>query len=270
MTYRKEEHIAGGSSLPCLFVSHGAPTFALEPGVIGEKLNALGRQLPPVKAIVIVSPHWISEGVIGVTAGSRPETMHDFGGFDPALNELQYPAPGDPVLAERILEQLNGAGWTAQAERQRGLDHGAWVPLLHMFPDAAVPVVQVSLPGDLDGERAWQLGRSLAPLSELGVLVIGSGSLTHNLYEVFRGAEDVGYAQEFVEWIRRVVRSGQLERLMAGLEEAPHAQRAHPTPEHFWPLVVAAAAAGSGATSVLEGGMRYRVLPMDAFVFGSL
>lgn len=257
------------SNLPSLFVSHGAPTFALEPGAIGKQLNELGRRLPPIKAVVIVSAHWISEGAILVGAGSNPETIHDFGGFAPALYELQYPAPGDPVLAEQIVERLNGAGWAAQADRQRGLDHGAWVPLLHLFPDASVPVVQVSLPADLDAERAWQLGRSLAPLSDLGILVIGSGSLTHNLYEVFRGAEDVGYAREFVDWIHRVVRSGQLERLKSGLEEAPHAQRAHPTPEHFWPLVVAAAAGSSDSATVLEGGMRYRVLSMDAFVFGA-
>ncbi|MEX0915472.1 MAG: class III extradiol ring-cleavage dioxygenase, partial [Wenzhouxiangellaceae bacterium] len=174
---------------PSLFVSHGAPTFALEPGAIGEKLKRLGRQLLPLEAVVVISAHWLTD-TIRVTASARPETIHDFRGFDPALFDIRYPAPGNPELAGQIVERLRQAGWSADVDDHHGLDHGAWVPLLHLLPDAQVPVIQVSLPSDLNGEGAWRLGRALAPLSDAGVLVVGSGSLTHNLYEVFRGAED--------------------------------------------------------------------------------
>ena len=131
-------------------------------------------------------------------------------------------------------------------------------------------MVQVSLPVDLDGERAHSLGRALSPLADAGVLVIGSGSLTHNLYEVFKGAEDTDYAEAFVRWIRDAVEAGDHERLKSALERAPHARRAHPTPEHYWPLVVAAGAGQMSPATVIEGGMTYEVLCMDAFVFGKL
>ncbi|RFF27003.1 MULTISPECIES: class III extradiol ring-cleavage dioxygenase [unclassified Wenzhouxiangella] len=255
--------------LPSLFVSHGAPTFALEPGAIGEKLRLLGRRLSPIKAVVVVSPHWITDN-IRVTASPSPSTIHDFRGFDPALYEMDYPAPGDPDLAGRIVERLQQAGWSARTDSGRGLDHGAWVPLLHLLPEASVPVVQVSLAAELDGESAWSLGRGLSPLAAEGVLVIGSGSLTHNLYEVFRGAEDTGYAEAFTGWIREVIEAGDTRRLKSALDRAPNARRAHPTPEHYWPLVVAAGAGSAMPTTVLEGGMSYQVLSMDAFVFGEL
>ena len=257
------------STLPSLFVSHGAPTFALEPGMIGGKLQALGRRLSPLKAVVVISPHWMTE-TVRVSASDHPETIHDFSGFDPALYDIHYPAPGDPGLAERIVELLGDAGLPARTDPRRGLDHGAWVPLLHLLPEARVPVVQVSLPEDLDGENAWRLGRALSPLADGGVLVIGSGSLTHNLYEVFRGAEDTAYAEEFTGWIRAAVEAGDVERLKSALDIAPHASRAHPTAEHYWPLVVAAAAGQAGPATVLAGGMTYQVLSMDAFVFGPL
>lgn len=255
--------------LPSLFISHGAPDFALQPGVIGEKLGSLGRQLSPIEAVVVVSPHWMTDG-IRVTASPRPETIHDFRGFDAALNEMEYPAPGYPALATRIVERLQQAGWSARTDPERGLDHGAWVPLTHLLPDASVPVVQVSLPAELDGESAFSLGRALSPLADEGVLVIGSGSLTHNLYEVFRGTEDTEYAEAFAGWIRQAVEAGDTERLKSALELAPHARRAHPTPEHYWPLVVAAGAGSALPVTVLEGGMTYEVLCMDAFVFGEL
>lgn len=255
--------------LPSLFVSHGAPTFALEPGAIGEKLEQLGSRLLPLEAVVVVSAHWLTD-TIRVTASARPETLHDFHGFDSALLDVRYPAPGDPALAEQTVERLRRAGWPAEVDDRRGLDHGAWVPLLHLLPDAQVPLIQVSLPSRLNGEGAWRLGRALAPLSRAGVLVVGSGSLTHNLYEVFRGAEDSDYAEEFAQWIRDAARGADVERLKSALVDAPHARRAHPTPEHFWPLLVAAGAGSLETVTVLEGGMRYQVLAMDAFVFGSL
>jgi len=257
---------------PTLFVSHGAPSFALDPGLAGPRLTALGASLPKPQAVLVVSPHWMTDSpVVGTVA--RPGTIHDFGGFAPALYQLEYPAAGHPVLAQAALDALRAAGFPAQADEERGLDHGAWVPLMHLFPQADVPVFQVSLPARLDAAGAWALGRALAPLAEQGVLVVGSGSLTHNLYE-FRAAhgQDEAYVQAFADWVADAVRQADGERLRRTLTDAPQARRAHPTTEHFWPLLVAAGASDTGsgpAPGVLvPGGIAHGMLSMDAYAFG--
>jgi len=257
------------SRLPSLFVSHGAPDFALKSGRAGPALNALGQALQRPEAILVISPHWMTAEP-RVTARERPSTIHDFSGFDPALYDIEYPAVGHPVLAGRVVELLAQAGWTSAAtDRERGLDHGAWVPLLHLYPKADIPVVQLSLPETLTGEQSFNYGRALSPLAEEGVLIIGSGSLTHNLRHVFQGTDNIQYALEFRQWIREAVEAGDSGRLREALTLAPHAREAHPTPEHYWPLVVAAGASGEGARArVIDGGMTYGVLAMDAFVFG--
>ena len=262
--------MAAPADLPSLFVSHGAPTYALEPGLSGAQLEALGRALPRPQAVLVVSPHWMTPQPRVATA-SRPATVHDFGGFPPALYELQYPAPGHPELAAQALELLRAAGWDAQPDPGQGLDHGAWVPLRFLFPHADVPVFQLSLPDRLDGEAALAYGAALAPLRSRGVLVVGSGSLTHNLYE-FRGggAQEQQYVREFVAWVREAVQAGDTQRLARTLAQAPHAQRAHPTAEHFLPLLVAAGAAGPLApATVVPGGTRYGMLSMESYVFGA-
>jgi 4,5-DOPA dioxygenase extradiol len=257
------------TSMPTLFVSHGAPTFAIEPGLAGAQLRALGRALGKPKAIVVVSPHWMTPGV-EITAAPNPETVHDFGGFPRALYAIQYPAPGSPELAARTQQVLQSRGIPASRDTRRGLDHGAWVPLLHMYPDADIPVVQVSIPFDTDAAAALELGRALAPLVAEGVLIVGSGSLTHNLYEFRMGdAKEAGYAREFTDWIRDAVVRGDTQQLVQALKLAPHAQRAHPTTEHFLPLLVAAGAASDVTPStVLDGGIRHAVLAMESYVFG--
>ena len=255
--------------LPSLFVSHGAPSFALEPGLAGPRLTALGRALPRPQAVLVVSPHWMTSSP-RVSLAAQPDTIHDFGGFDPALYRLTYPAPGHTALAQRTVEVLNAAGWSAQPDTRRGLDHGAWVPLRYLLPQAEVPVYQVSLPAKLDAKAAWAFGKALAPLADEGVLIIGSGSLTHNLCE-FRGVHgaEEAYAREFAAWVREAVEQGDHARLLRTLEQAPHAQRAHPTPEHFWPLLVAAGAAATLLSArVVEGGIVHGVLAMDSFAFG--
>jgi 4,5-DOPA dioxygenase extradiol len=158
----------------------------------------------------------------------------------------------------------------AQGDERRGLDHGAWVPLLYLYPDADVPVFQVSLPATLEAAGAWAFGLALAPLAVEGVLIVGSGSLTHNLYEFRAGhGHEETYATEFVDWVREAVQQGDGARLQRTLELAPHAQRAHPTTEHFLPLLVAAGAAGDDVPArVIDGGITHGVLSMDAFVFG--
>ncbi|HEY1230567.1 MAG TPA: class III extradiol ring-cleavage dioxygenase, partial [Ramlibacter sp.] len=165
------------TTLPSLFISHGAPTFAIEPGIAGAQLRALGRALGKPRAIVVVSPHWMTPRV-EITATPRPDTVRDFGGFPRALYAMRYPAPGSPDVAARARQLLQAHGIDAALEPHRGLDHGAWVPLLHLYPDADVPVVQVSMPFDTDEAKAFELGRALAPLAGEGVLVVGSGSLT--------------------------------------------------------------------------------------------
>ena len=255
--------------LPSLFVSHGAPSFALEPGIAGPALTALGRALPRPSAVLVVSPHWMTP-VPRVGAATRPETIHDFGGFDPALYRIAYAAQGHADLAQRTVAVLRDAGWPAEADARRGLDHGAWVPLLHLYPQADMPVFQVSLPSRLDAQGAWALGRALAPLADEGVLVVGSGSLTHNLHE-FRGTRGPAapYVLAFAAWVRAAIEQGDTARLLRTLDDAPEARRAHPTPEHFWPLLVAAGAAAEGLPArFVEGGVAYGMLAMDSIVFG--
>jgi 4,5-DOPA dioxygenase extradiol len=256
---------------PTLFVSHGAPTFALEPGVAGARLEALGQELPRPAAVLVVSPHWMSVSP-QVTTSLRPRTLHDFSGFDPALYQISYPAPGHPQLANRAIGLLQTAGWSAEADATRGLDHGAWVPLRHLFPDARTPVIQVSMPTRLDATSAFEFGRALSPLTGEGVLIVGSGSLTHNLHE-FRHVQDraESYAEEFARWIRDAVIAGDHDRLVRAMEVAPHAQRAHPTIEHYLPLLIAAGASPAPLpVTVLEGGLTHGVLAMDSFLFGPL
>lgn len=255
--------------MPSLFVSHGAPTFATEPGLSGAQLRALGKTLSKPRAMVVISPHWMTQSV-EITATDHPETIHDFGGFPRELYTLQYLAPGAPELAAKVQQLLETHSIKARLNSQRGLDHGAWVPLMHLYPDADIPVIQVSLPFDTDSQRAYELGRALAPLSDEGVLIIGSGSLTHNLYE-FRAGETqaASYAQEFCAWVRQAVQEGDHQRLLQTLSAAPHAQRAHPTTEHFLPLLVAAGASPTTHEStVLNGGIEHGVLAMESYVFG--
>ena len=256
--------------LPSLFVSHGAPTYALEPGLAGAQLGALGRALPRPTAVLVVSPHWMTREA-QVTGAATPHTIHDFGGFDPALYDMRYPAQGQPALAARVVQLLRAAGWSASVDPDRGLDHGAWVPLLHLYPDHGVPVIQVSMPARLDAPSAFEYGCALAPLAHEGVLVVGSGSLTHNLYEFRQGSgAQAGYAAAFTAWIRDAVQAGDAGKVIAALDDAPHAARAHPTTEHFLPLLVALGAAPSALpATVLPGGIVHGVLSMESYVFGA-
>lgn len=256
--------------LPTLFVSHGAPTYALEPGLAGAQLAAAAARLPRPKAVLVVSPHWMTaQPRVATTA--QPQTIHDFGGFDPALYELRYPAPGHPELAGRAIGLLQAAGWAAQADPRHGLDHGAWVPLRHIYPQAEVPVFQVSLPASLTAAEAQDYGAALAPLADEGVLIVGSGSLTHNLYEFRMGeAQEAAYAREFQGWVRAAVTTGDGDRLAATLDIAPHARRAHPTAEHFLPLLVAWGAARPPLpVTALAGGIVHGVLSMESYLFGT-
>ncbi|WP_437882049.1 DODA-type extradiol aromatic ring-opening family dioxygenase [Pseudomonas sp. LRF_L74] len=257
--------------MPTLFISHGAPTFAIEPGLAGRSLGELGQELPRPRAILVISPHWMTNATIRVGASAAPRTIHDFGGFPDALYRLDYPAPGHPQLAEQACALLAEAGWRAQVDTQRGLDHGAWVPLLHLYPQADIPVVQVSLPMPITPAGAWRLGQALQPLRDQEVLIIGSDSLTHNLYE-FRGGQGpaAGYVTAFAHWTAERLTAADLDSLLDYRRQAPHAERAHPSEEHLLPLFIALGAAGNRyAMRLIEGGVSYGVLAMDSYLFAN-
>ncbi len=254
---------------PVLFISHGAPTFAIEPGLLGPRLGTLGRQLPELKAVLVVSPHWQTKDVMVMTT-ALPETVHDFGGFPSSLYALQYRAAGQPELAEEAARLLNAAGFSANCDDRRGLDHGAWVPLMHLLPEAKVPVFQVSMPFDLTTGAAVKLGQALAPLRDQGVLIVASGSMTHNLYD-FRqsGAQPESYVQEFTSWVQTAVLAKGFKQLHGYRSEAPHAERAHPSEEHFLPLLIAmGATTEADEVSVLHGGITNGVLSMESYAWG--
>lgn len=258
-----------------LFVSHGSPTFSVEPGLAGPQLQALGAALERPKAILVVSPHWMTRGGALISRAERPETIHDFGGFPAELYALQYPVQGAPEWAERASALLREAGFATGLDDTRGLDHGAWVPLRYLFPHGDVPVFQVALPYPFDTRAALAFGKALQPLRDEGVLIVASGSLTHNLYEIRRdaGASGTGdaeaYALAFTRWVRAAVLSEDWETLADYRRLAPEAVRAHPTEEHFLPLLVAAGAAGSDEVAqVLDGGVTYGVLAMESYAWG--
>ena len=171
-----------------LFISHGAPTLLVEDSPARRYLSGVGKQFGSPRAILVISAHHHSHGnSVAVTSNATPETIYDFSGFPEPLYEIAYPAPGDPELASQVVDRLNKAGFTASADASRGFDHGAWVPLHLMYPDADIPVVQVSINMQMSPRWHYDLGLALAPLRQEGILIIGSGGATHNLREFFKG-----------------------------------------------------------------------------------
>jgi 4,5-DOPA dioxygenase extradiol len=230
--------------MPTIFVSHGSPMLILEDVPARAFLAALGKQLPRPKAIVAVSAHWDTD-VPAVSRARRPQTIHDFYGFPEALYRLHYDAPGAPELAERVAE-LTGAAH----DHHRGLDHGAWVPAMLAWPEADIPIFQLSVQPDQSPAHHIALGRKLSALCDEGLLVMGSGSATHNLRALVRGdrdAEPEPWARAFDDWLAETLEKGDEEGLADYRRRAPHAREAHPTDEHFLPLHVAYGAAGQGA-----------------------
>ncbi len=248
---------------PALFVAHGAPTLALDP-VAGADFARWGQALPRPEAVLVLSAHWESAPpTIGATS-TRP-LVYDFYGFPPPLYEVRYPAPGAPALAERL------AGLLPELRRQpeRGLDHGAWVPLVHLWPDADVPVLQLSLPSELGPRALIELGRRLAPLRREGVLLIGSGNLTHNLRRLGFGssAAPEGWASEFDAWCADALARHDLDAL-ADWGRAPGARLSHPTAEHFLPLLVTAGAAADDPVRFPISGFEHQNLSRRSVQLG--
>jgi 4,5-DOPA dioxygenase extradiol len=256
--------------LPSLFVSHGSPTLALDPGSSGPGLARVAASLPRPAAVLVASAHWgAPQPTLG--AAERPETIHDFWGFPRPLYELRYPAPGAAEVAKRAHELLRGAGLGATLDGKRGLDHGAWVPLRFMYPDADVPVVQVAIQYDADAAHHLRIGRALAPLADEGVLIVGSGSATHNLREVRWGEREneavPSWVQEFRTWLADALARGDVDSLLDYRRRAPHAVRNHPTEDHILPLFVPLGAAGIGSRVERHNDLvTFGVLGMDAFL----
>jgi 4,5-DOPA dioxygenase extradiol len=252
--------------IPPIFISHGSPMLMLQPGRAGPAWQALAQTLPRPRAILAVSAHWNTR-LPAVSAAAQPETIHDFSGFPAPLYRLTYPAPGSPELAAEVAALVPGIA----IDRQRGLDHGAWSPLRTLYPDADIPVIQLAVMPQASAEAHYRLGQQLQALPGDGVLILASGGLTHNLGDVVFDAGDgaaLPYAMEFRDWFVATLENNDLPALLDWRRRAPHAARAHPSPEHLLPLFVALGAAGANAAvRIAHRDYQLAALSLDAFVF---
>lgn len=256
------------TALPTLFISHGSPMLAVEPGDAVPAWAVLARSLPRPRAILVASAHWASTAP-AVSASATPETIHDFYGFPPPLYEIRYPAPGAVDLASEIAALVPGI----RVDDQRGLDHGAWMPLRAMYGDADVPVIQLAVMLNQSPEFHYRLGQQLAPLLSTGILILASGGLVHNLGDlVFDAPENSAkaYAAAFRDWFVDALNRRDLRALFDYRRLAPNAAQAHPTEEHLLPIFVALGAAGENfATRIAYRGFTLGTLAMDCFAFDS-
>lgn len=258
------------SQLPSLFLSHGAPSLILEDVPARHFLEQIGPRLPKPDAILVASAHWEAKGP-RVSSAVSPETIYDFYGFPAELYKMTYPAPGAPGLADETARLLRDAGVPAVIDESRGLDHGAWAPLKLMFPDATLPVVSLSLLPDGGPRAHLALGEALRPLRDQGVLIVGSGSLTHSLRDAFShsaGDPTPAWVEEFQSWTAQAIADDRRDDLLAYRQLAPSAQRNHPSEEHLLPLFVALGAGTPGHPGRrLHASVDWGVLAMDAYSF---
>lgn len=254
-----------------LFVPHGSPMFALRPGDAGAALTELANTLARPRAVLVISPHW-ETAIPTVGTASQLATLHDFGGFDPALYRIEYPASGTPAAAQEVIAALQAAGLPVATDSKRGLDHGAWVPLRYLFPAAEAPVVPLSIQHHGGPEHAHRVGQSLALLAERGWLIVASGNITHNLHDWQRAERgdsiDTSYVQQFSDWIHTQMVSRQLDALLHYRQAQPDGVRAHPRDEHLLPLFTALGAAGPTALPrAFHRSIRDHVIAMDGYAF---
>ena len=265
--------------LPTLFISHGSPMTALDGREAGAYWQTLGRTIDErfgrPQAVLAVSAHSLTREP-ALLAAPRHEAVYDFGGFDPQLYTLRYDAPGAPALADRVQALLGAAGLPVQRMPEGGLDHGIWVPLRSMWPGADVPVLPLAWPPNWAPAQLYRLGEALAPLADEGVLVMGSGSITHNLRRVFAGGrlgrEDAPPTPEssaFRAWFVDKAAAADWGALFDYRARAPFAALMHPSDEHLLPFYVAAGAAGAGAAGRrIHASLTFGDLGMDAYAFG--
>jgi 4,5-DOPA dioxygenase extradiol len=244
--------------------------FALHPGAAGAAMSQIAATLVTPRAIVVLSPHW-DTALPTVGTATQLKTIHDFGGFDPRLYEMQYPATGYPEVAAQVMSALQAAGLPVAQDAQRGLDHGAWIPLRQMFPDADIPVVPLSMQSHQGPEHAYRVGQALASLATQNILILASGNVTHNLRDFMavsmQGGTTPPYVQVFADWIH----THMVQRDVAGLlayRQQIAGQRAHPTDEHLLPLFTALGAAGADAQpEAFFRGISDHVIAMDGYTF---
>lgn len=259
---------------PSLFVSHGSPNLPLLPCPARDFLTQLGRDLDAALGkpdqILVISPHWLTTTPI-ISAAPQMRAIHDFGGFPAELYQMTYPAPGSPNLADAVVAQLQEASIAVATYPSRGLDHGAWVPLKLMYPEADIPVTQLSVQPRWTIADQIQLGQALAPLRDNGTLILASGSATHNLSQFGRYALDDApptWVAEFDAWLHGAIALPDRNRLVNYRTLAPHAAQNHPTEEHLLPLFVALGAGGETAAGrLLHASFTYGILSMAAYAF---
>jgi 4,5-DOPA dioxygenase extradiol len=253
--------------LPALFVSHGAPTLPFDDVPARDFLRGLGAQIGRPSAILCVSAHWDTSAP-ALNAVAVNTTIHDFHGFPEQIYRVRYDAPGEPRLAGAVADLLHAAGHAATLDPERGLDHGAWVPLMLMYPDADIPVLQLSVQSAATPAHHIALGRALAPLRQEGVLILGSGGFVHNLRQLDwhgSGAAEPQWSAAFAEWTHNALLDGREDDLANYRRLAPEAARAQPTEEHFMPLFVAYGAGGKATR--LHRSVTFGSLRMDAYSF---
>jgi 4,5-DOPA dioxygenase extradiol len=256
--------------MPVVFVSHGAPDALLKATDAVACWREIGRQLPAPRSILAVSAHWEARQPTASLSGA-PDTIHDFAGFAPELFRMQYPAPGAPAVAERAVALLTAAGMGADLHPNRGLDHGTWVPLSAMYPQANVPVTQLALIRNGNPASHFALGRALAPLRDEGVLILASGSITHNFawldWHATGDQAPLPQAEVFTNWVAERLLARDVSGMLA-YRSAPFGADAHPTEEHFLPLFVALGAANGDAPMRYQPHFTYGAIAMDAYVWG--
>ena len=250
--------------LPTLFVSHGAPLLALSSSPASDFFRSLAGRIPRPKAVLMISAHW-EERVASLGLGT--ETIHDFFGFPPALYQIQYPAPVAHEAAVRAIDLLNKAGIAARTDSKRGRDHGAWVPMALAWPGLDMPVAQLSLVAGGSASMHFALGEALRPLREEGVLIVGSGSATHNL-RARPTPQPAEWAIGFTGWLDRTLEAGDDAALLDWQRSAPYADINHPSTEHFDPIFVARGAAAGEPATRMHHSWEYGSLSMNAYAFG--
>ncbi len=255
------------NKLPALFVSHGAPTLILSDAPAKHFLRKLGGELEKPSCVLAVSAHWETREPT-VSLAQKPQTIHDFSGFPRELYAIQYPARGAVELARRTVALLSNAGFSARTDEARGLDHGTWVPMKLMYPAADIPVTQLSVQSHLDAGHHYRMGQALRPLRDEGVLILASGSATHNLRELDRTGEGAtpAWVSDFSAWVAQASERGDVDQLIRYREQAPAAVRNHPTEEHFLPFFVALGA-GSASAKRIHTSTTFGALAMDAYRF---
>ncbi len=259
---------------PSIFISHGAPSIVIDQSPASFAVMELARQLERPDAIIVASAHF-ETNVIEVVSDPHPETMHDFGGFDPRLYEMKYTAPGNPQLAQIIIDRFADAGLKAKGNARRPYDHGVWTPLMLAFPEADIPVVQVSVQPNDDAAHHYAVGQALAGLRNNNVLVVGSGHITHNLFSVFNAMryqkvdmQMKAKVEDFVNWVDHRLVSNDKAALLEWETNAPYAHENHPSNEHFLPLFVAYGAGGDAPKStLLHRSTQYEIFTSDIWRF---